>query len=153
VQVSIGMWPSCGCALAPAADMDSKGGSCRCLDRLTDGRTDGHPTVTYRPCTACSVYNKQRSLPIFCDGVAIRYVLPVLQMTSRAHNGLYGGMSIPFQRMTLLRRRAQASAAARCYIVLIASCSRGRRVPRLDESITKGEPESETAKNHRLIYF
>jgi len=81
----------------------------------TDGRTDGHPTVTYRPCTACSVYNKQRSLPIFCDGVAIRYVLPVLQMTSRAHNGLYGGMSIPFQRMTLLRRRAQASAAATSY--------------------------------------
>ena len=40
----------------------------------TDGRTDGHPTVTYRPCTACSVYNKQRSLPIFFVTV-LQYVM------------------------------------------------------------------------------
>ena len=39
----------------------------------TDGRTDGHPTVTYRPCTACSVYNKQRYLPIFVT--VLQYVI------------------------------------------------------------------------------
>jgi len=43
-----------------------------------------------------------------CD-VAIRYVLPVLRMTS------YGGMPIPLQQLTLLRHRAHANAPAASY--------------------------------------
>jgi len=50
-------------------------------------------------------------------GVAIRYVLPVLWKTSylHAHNGPNAGMSMPLQRVTLLRRRAQANAPAASY--------------------------------------
>ena len=47
------------------------------------------------------------------SGVAICYVVPVLWTTSfvRVRSGSYGGLSIALQRVTSLRRRAQASAA------------------------------------------
>ena len=32
-----------------------------------------------------------------------------------AHNGIYGGMSIPLQRVTVLRRRGQANAPVGLY--------------------------------------
>ena len=38
--------PASSCALAPAADMDRKAAAVDETDTQTDGRTDGHPTVT-----------------------------------------------------------------------------------------------------------
>jgi len=38
--------PACCCALALAADMDRKAAAIDGTDRQTDGRTDGHRTVT-----------------------------------------------------------------------------------------------------------
>ena len=71
---------------------------------------------------------------------ALRYVMyfPVLWTTSYSHiNGPRGGMSIPLQRVTSFRRRAQANASA---ARLVASCPRRRQAPRLDESIVQGVP-------------
>ena len=49
----------------------------------------------------------------FSGGVAIRYVFSVSNDVMFAHNGSYVDMSIPLQRVTSLRRRAQASGLLR----------------------------------------
>jgi len=49
------------------------------------------------------------------------------------------------QRVTSLRRRAQANAPA-------ASCRGRRRVPRLDESIVQGVPGAEPGIHHCLVF-
>jgi len=58
-----------------------------------------------------------------------------------ARNGPHGGMPISLQRVTLLRRRAQANAPASSYWL--------RRV--LDESIVQGAPGAEPAT--RRCYY
>ena len=79
--------------------------------------------------------------PRTCSGgVAMRYVglLPVLQMTSYLHIIChYRCMTIPLQRVTLLRRRAQTNAPAMSYC--LESKSTRRHAPRPDESV-QGAP-------------
>ena len=57
-----------------------------------------------------------------------------------ARNGPYGLMSIAFQRVTSLRRRAQALAPL---MPRSSSSVASFRAPRLDESILQGVPRSE----------
>ena len=72
-----------------------------------------------------------------CD-VAIRYVLPVLRMTS------YGGMPIPLQQVTLLRHRAHANAPAASYWLTTEGAE-------TRQSIMKGLPGAEPAMHHCLV--
>ena len=70
----------------------------------------------------------------FSNGVAMRYVFPVLQMTSIDVMGNSGTCRYPSSR----RHSALANTPATSY--LVASCRSGRRAPILDESIVQGVP-------------
>ena len=96
----------------------------------------------YNFCVCVSfVWTAARSSSV---GVAIRYVLPVLWMTSYSHTLCSGCTLIQLQRVTSLRRRMQANAPA-------TSCRRRQRAPRLDESIVQGVSGSEPAIHHRCM--
>ena len=93
------------------------------------------PRAYPRNCT----FDRHHVLPVAMarsGGVAMRYVglLPVLQMTSYLHIIChYRCMTIPLQRVTLLRRRAQTNAPAMSYC--LESKSTRRHAPRPDESV------------------
>ena len=83
------------------------------------------------------------------DGVAIRYVVPVLWMTSYLNHvdHSYGGMSIPLQRVTSLHRRAQSSGLAVSYWLC--------RVIVETSTLCKGcwPSGAESATHHCLVYL
>ena len=60
----------------------------------------------------------------------LRYVLPVLWMTF-AHNGPYGGMSTPLQRVTSLRRRTQDNVPSASYWLRCVRARAGAEIRRV----------------------
>jgi len=70
------------------------------------------------------------------------YLLPIY--------GSFESISVPLQRVTSLRRRAQIMPLLR-YIGCV--CPRRRRAPRLDESIVQEEQGAEPAVHHCLVHM
>ena len=96
-----------------------------CTSLQTDNQASTPPlSFLQAGCPSCRPTNSVKALkahkrtPDRCKySYAIRYVVPVLWMTSYLHHvdHSYGGMSIPLQRVTSLHRRAQSSGPAVSY--------------------------------------